>query len=47
MLFLTIAAGIMPGGAALLSLVWLVTAGEGRSVLKWALVVAAGVLVWL
>ena len=44
---LTLAAGIAPGGIALLSLLWLVGAGEGRSLLKWALVVAVGLVAWL
>jgi hypothetical protein len=47
MLMLTLAAGIAPGGIALLSLLWLVGAGEGRSLLKWALVVAVGLVAWL
>ena len=46
-LFLTVAAGIVPGGVAVLSLVWLMSIGEGRSVLKWALAASVGVLVWL
>ena len=46
-LVLTLAASILPGGVALLGLVWLVSTGDGRSVLKWALVIAAGVVVWL
>ena len=46
-LFLAVAAGIVPGGVAVLSLVWLVSTGEGRSVLKWALAASVGVLVWL
>lgn len=46
-LFLAVAAGIVPGGVAILSLVWLVSTGDGRNVLKWALAASVGVLVWL
>jgi hypothetical protein len=47
MLMLMLAAGVAPGGIALLSLLWLIGAGDGRSVLKWALVTAVGLVVWL
>ena len=47
MLILTVALGIVPGGLAVLSVLWFVGTAEARSVLKWALVVAVGMAVWL